>query len=254
MRIALTALVAISLVAVANAAASQREDAERLVRAGEVLTQFTLDEANGIPTQLLERAHGVAVIPGLKRGGILIGGRRGRGVLTVRTPDGRWSNPAFITLTGGSIGWQFGAESTDVVLVFANSRSVRNIEAGRVTFGGDLSAVAGPIGRRSTSAVTGKSEVYIYVRGKTGLFAGAVFEGARLDIDEDASEAFYAADRYTEALEETTHATPASAMRFLDALSAAAALPPPSSPAASPPPARPAEPASSEEAIIYPIG
>src|SRR5690606_25878569 len=115
MRIALTALVAFSFVAIANAAASQREDAERLVRAGEVLTQFTLDDTYGIPIQLLERAHGIAVIPGLKRGGILIGGRRGRGVLTLRTPDDRWSNSACITLTGGSIGWQFGAESADVV-------------------------------------------------------------------------------------------------------------------------------------------
>src|SRR5690606_11206166 len=206
------------------------------------------------PVQLLERAHGIAVIPGLKRGGILIGGRRGRGVLTIRTADGQWSNPAFITLTGGSIGWQLGAESADVVLVFAHSRPLRNLEAGRLTFGGDLSAVAGPVGRRSTAAVTGKSEVYIYVRGKTGLFVGAVFEGARLDIDEDANEAFYAADRYTEALEETTHATPASAMRFLEALSAAAMLPSTPAGPAEPPRSQPGDPASSEEAIIYPIG
>jgi lipid-binding SYLF domain-containing protein len=259
MRIALTAFVALSLTAAAYAGASQREDAERLVRAGNVLTQFTLDDDNGIPAQLLERAHGVAVIPGLKRGGILIGGRRGRGVLTVRTPDGQWSNPAFITLTGGSIGWQFGAESADVVLVFANPRSVRNIAAGRVTFGGDLSAVAGPIGRRSTSAVTGRSEVYIYVRGKTGLFAGAVFEGARLDIDQDASADFYSTDRYTEPLEETTQSTPTSALRFLDSLGAATVLAAPPGSAApalpgSAPRTQPSDPAGSQEAVIYPIG
>lgn len=254
MRIAILALVALATTTLAYAA-STRQDAERLIRAGRVLTEFTTDEAKGIPADLLERAHGVAVIPGLKRGGILIGGRRGRGVLTVRTPDGQWSNPAFITLTGGSIGAQFGAESADVVLVFANELAVRNIEAGRITFGGDASAIAGPVGRRSTAAITGRSEVYVYMRSR-GLYAGAAFEGARLDLDQDASVDFYAADRHTEALEETTAATPSSALRFLDALRHAAVLPPAAAPAAPGTfePAQPAPTPSSEAAVIYPIG
>ena len=168
-------------------------DNEKLARAGAVLHTFTANEEEGIPRDLLQRARGIAVIPSVFRGGFLIGGRRGRGVLAVRGPSGEWSNPAFVTLTGGSIGGQLGAESADVVLIFANDRSINNIASGKFTLGGDATAVAGPFGRRSTKAVTFKSEVYVYMRSR-GLFAGATFEGARLDVDQQGSAAFYAAN------------------------------------------------------------
>jgi hypothetical protein len=113
-----------------------------------VLAAFTADDEQAIPAELLARAQGIAVIPHLIRGGFILGGRRGRGVLSVRTANGQWSNPALITLTGGSIGWQFGAESADVVLVFGNDRSNRHISHGKFTLGGDATAVAGPLGRR----------------------------------------------------------------------------------------------------------
>ena len=174
----------------ASPARAQSSDDEKLARAADVLRAFTVDDDKSIPADLLQRARGIAVIPTLVRGGFFIGGRRGRGVLAVRTPSGEWSNPAFVTLTGGSIGWQFGAESADVVLVFGNDRSVRNISDGRFTLGGDAAAVAGPLGRRTTAAVTGRSEVYIYTHSR-GLFAGAAFEGARLDVDEEGNAVFY---------------------------------------------------------------
>ena len=89
-------------------------------------------------------------------------------------------------MTGGSFGAQFGAESADVVLVFANDRAVRNIASGKFTLGGDATAIAGPLGRRTQTAVTGRAEVYVYMHSR-GLFAGAAFEGTRLDIDQEAS-------------------------------------------------------------------
>src|SRR5215470_15547032 len=112
-------LALLSAASLANAlpAAAETSDSDRLVRASEVLLKFTSDEEKSIPASLLERAHGIAVIPSLIRGGFFIGGRRGRGVLSVREKNGDWSNPAFITLTGGNIGLQFGAEWADVVLV-----------------------------------------------------------------------------------------------------------------------------------------
>src|SRR5262245_51393620 len=106
-----SAVVAIALIAIAGFTAPAQAlpaDDQKLADAAEALHQFTLDEETGIPIALLERAQGIAVIPNMIRGGVIIGGRRGRGVLTVRSPDGGWSNPAFITLTGGSIGGQFG--------------------------------------------------------------------------------------------------------------------------------------------------
>jgi lipid-binding SYLF domain-containing protein len=221
MRVASMSCFAVCVLAAASSwvahSAPQPQDNEKLVRAGGVLHTFTTNDAESIPRELLERARGIAVIPGMIRGGFLIGGRRGRGVLTVRGPTGEWSNPAFITLTGGSIGGQLGAESADVVLIFANDRSIKNIASGKFTLGGDASAVAGPLGARSTKAVTMKSEVYIYVRSR-GLYAGAAFEGARLDVDQEGSATFYAADDGTHPLGEVTASTPESARRFLDVL------------------------------------
>jgi len=244
---ALGALAALAAL-LAGPAAAQR-DAERFVDAAKVLEIFTTDEEHGIPTDILQRARGIAVIPNLIRGGFLFGGRRGRGVIAIRSPNGEWSNPAFLTLTGGSFGAQFGAESADVVLVFANDRAVRNIASGKFTLGGDATAVAGPVGRRTQSAVTGRAEVYVYMHAR-GLFAGAAFEGTRLDIDEQAGAAFYRNTRGVP-LGAQTSETPVAALPFLDALRTAAVFAgQPSSVA--PPGSRPPAP-SAAEATTFPL-
>jgi SH3 domain-containing YSC84-like protein 1 len=243
LRAVLTSTAASIVLALSFGAQAQTEHETRLADATGVLQAFTQDEETSIPTDLLARAHGIAVIPNVIRGGFLIGGRRGRGVLVVKGANGNWSNPAMITLTGGSIGWQFGAESADLILIFANLRSVRNIEDGKFTLGGEASAVAGPMGRHNTSALTGRAEVYAYVRSR-GLYAGAVFEGARLDVDEQGNERFYSSDPIAEPLREQNTATPASARRFLLALERAALVPGPATvqPAAEP-----------EEAQVFPL-
>jgi lipid-binding SYLF domain-containing protein len=202
-------------IAVASPTQAQSDDDEKLARAAEVLRGFTAEDDKSIPADLLQRARGIAVIPTLVRGGFFIGGRRGRGVLAVRMPNGEWSNPAFVTLTGGSMGFQFGVESADVVLVFGNDRSVKNISDGKFTLGGDAAAVAGPLGKRSTAAVTGRSEVYIYTHSR-GLFAGAAFEGARLDVDQEGNALFYGDGRA--ALGAADARSPASVARFLETL------------------------------------
>jgi lipid-binding SYLF domain-containing protein len=230
-----------------SSALGQRNDDAKFVDAAKVLEVFTTDDEHGIPADILQRARGIAVIPDLIRGGFLFGGRRGRGVIAIRSPNGEWSNPAFLTLTAGSFGAQFGAESADVVLVFANDRSVRNIASGKFTLGGDAAAVAGPVGRNARSAVTGRAEVYVYMRTR-GLFAGATFEGTRLDIDQDASAAFYR-DTGGVPLGAQTFETPAAALPFLDALRSAAIL----APAATGDGSAPATPADSEEAVTFPL-
>lgn len=243
-------IIGIAAAWLANAAAAQSDDEQKLAQAATVLRNFTTDEEQGIPIELLQRARGIAVIPNVIRGGFFLGGRRGRGTLIVRSPSGAWSNPAFITLTGGSIGLQFGAEAADVVLVFANDRAVRNIEGGKFTLGGDATAVAGPLGRRNTGAMTGRAEVYVYVRHGRGAFAGAVFEGARLDVDEDGSERFYGAAG-AEALGEQNGGTPESVRRFLDAVQAATLAP---AQTYTSPGAQPAPPPAQEEVRTFPLG
>ncbi len=212
----------IALLTSALAAAQPPTDEDvRLLSAATVINAFMEDADNAIPAELLQRAQGIAVIPNVIRGGFILGGRRGRGVLVVRGEDGRFGNPAFVTLTSGSIGWQIGAESSDIVLVFANQRSVQNITAGRFTMGGDASVAAGPVGRNATMAATFGAEVYAYMRSR-GLFAGATFEGARLEIDAASAVRYYRAGSQIRPLEPQTVATPDSAQRFLAALQSAA--------------------------------
>lgn len=221
---------------------AQKAPESQLVDAAAVLRAFTADDDNAIPLELLQRARGIAVVPNVIRGGFIFGARRGRGVLVVRTGSGEWSNPAFVTLTGGSAGLQIGAESTDLVLVFANDNAVKNLRSGKFTLGGDASAVAGPLGRHATMAVTFRAEVYGYVRSR-GLFAGAAFQGARLAIDDKAAGLFYGSGGGARALDMQNAATPESARQFLRTLTQVAAAP-----------ARQSnEPERQEEAVTFPL-
>lgn len=158
----------------------------------EVLQQIMSIPEKGIPPALLSNASGIAIIPGVIKAGFILGGRYGRGILVIREKDGSWSNPVFISVTGGSIGWQVGIESIDIVLVFKSSRSVEGILKGKFTLGADASIAAGPVGRQASAStdILLKSEIYSYSRSR-GLFAGLALEGAALQINHDADEAFY---------------------------------------------------------------
>jgi lipid-binding SYLF domain-containing protein len=162
--------------------------------AAEVLQTYAALPLRGIPPALLQDAKGVAVIPNSVKLGFVIGGRYGRGVILVRQPDGCWSNPIFITLAGGGIGWQAGVQSTDIVLVFKTSNSLDRIlnGKGKLTLGADVAVAIGPVGRQAEAGTDGqlKAEIYSYSRSR-GLFAGISLEGAGLLIDFGSNEAFY---------------------------------------------------------------
>src|SRR5690606_13323709 len=145
-----------------------------------------------IPDKLLDEAKAVVVIPDTIKAGLVIGGRRGHGLMSVKTPDGTWSNPVFVTLTGGSIGFQAGVQSSDIVLVFRNDRSLDNVVNGKFTLGADASVAAGPVGRNAAAATDGqlKAEIWSWSRAR-GLFAGVALDGAALRIDNDAQAAVY---------------------------------------------------------------
>ncbi len=196
-RLLITALAAATLcVLPAGASADDRParsaQEERVRSAIDVLTEFRDIPETRIPPGMLTGAYGVAVIPNVIKAGFVIGGRRGRGLLTVRHDDGSWSNPTFITLTGGSIGWQIGGQSTDVILVFRSRRSVEGITSGKFTLGADAAVAAGPVGRQTGAATDARlgAEVYSYSRSR-GLFLGVALEGASLSIDDSSNRAFY---------------------------------------------------------------
>src|SRR5213078_3571174 len=145
-----------------------------------------------IPQKLLEITQGIIVIPKLINAGFVVGGKRGRGIAVVKRQDGTWSDPVFVTLTGGSIGFQVGVQSIDLVLVFKNRETLEKIGKGSFTLGGDASITAGPVGRNSSASTDYKleAEVYSYSRSK-GLFAGISLSGSALDVDSKANENFY---------------------------------------------------------------
>ncbi|MCB1866515.1 MAG: lipid-binding SYLF domain-containing protein [Chromatiales bacterium] len=170
------------------------EEAERLREAVDVLEQIMAVPENEIPPALLRDAAGIAIVPGVIKVGFVIGGRHGKGVVSVRGSDGQWSAPAFLSLTSGSVGWQIGAQSTDVVLVFKSRRGIDGIVDGKFTLGADAAVAAGPVGRNASAATDTslKAEVYSYSRSR-GLFAGVSLEGSALEIDAAANSAYYGA-------------------------------------------------------------
>jgi lipid-binding SYLF domain-containing protein len=181
----------LSCVVVTPAHAGQEEN-ERATNAVKVLDEVMRMPEQAIPNKLLETAHAVAVIPSVVKAGLVVGGRHGKGLISVRSADGTWSHPSYISLTGGSIGFQAGVQSTDVVLVFRTPRGVDSIVHGKFTLGADAAVAAGPVGRTAQASTDGqlKAEIYAYSRSR-GLFAGVALDGAVLSIDNDANESVY---------------------------------------------------------------
>jgi lipid-binding SYLF domain-containing protein len=188
----LTLFVGVVLAGACPSAHAQAREQGRLLTASQVLEELRGSRDEAIPQRMLERAYGIAVIPDLTKVAFFAGGRRGHGVLVVRDKQGRFSNPVFITMTGGSFGWQWGVQSTDVVLVITTPKGVEGINGGKVTLGADASVAAGPVGRQAEAATDAsfKSEVYSYSRSR-GVFAGLALDGTAITIDDDANAAFY---------------------------------------------------------------
>lgn len=187
-------LVGVALLGTGAAAlAEDRSDEYRRVEtAASVLTEIMQIPEQAVPPQLLADAEGIAIIPNLFKAGFILGGQRGQGLVMVRRADRSWSNPSFLTLTGGSIGFQIGAESNDIILVFKNRRGVEDMAQGKFTLGGDASIAAGPVGRQASASTDHRlqAEVYSYARSR-GLFAGVSLEGAALQINQAANMRFY---------------------------------------------------------------
>ena len=191
MRLKITLFSIIYLLFVQQALAAGTLD-RRIDAATEVLEDLAKMPEKGIPPSLLSSAYAVAVIPNSIKAGFIIGGSFGRGILVVRQADGGWSNPTFVSMGGGSLGWQVGAQSSDLVIVFKNRKGVDNIANGKIKLGADASIAAGPVGRYTSAATDGRlrAEIYSYSRNR-GLFAGVSLEGAWMRMDNRANFAYY---------------------------------------------------------------
>lgn len=168
-------------------------NARTLERANHVLDDLAAIPFKGIPTRLLAEAEGVAIVPQVIKAGFLVGGRGGHGVVLARDEDGKWSDPVFVNLGGASVGFQAGVESTDLVLVFRNRRSLDRLLDGRgkLTLGADASVAAGPVGRLAAAATDARlqAEILSYSRGR-GVFVGVSADGAVIRADAKSNAMF----------------------------------------------------------------
>jgi lipid-binding SYLF domain-containing protein len=165
---------------------------ERAKRAGEVLSELTSLPDRSPPKALLNQAVCIAVVPGVVQAGFGIGGKVGFGLVSCRH-DNSWSWPAFVGLKGGSFGFQIGAQSVDVVLIFVNQNAARTVAASSFDIGGEASVAAGPLGRDVGAATDyrGQAEIYSYSKSK-GIFAGIKIAGTKWEVDYSANKKAYA--------------------------------------------------------------
>jgi lipid-binding SYLF domain-containing protein len=174
--------------------ASEANDQDR-ERTAELLRDATLvvrelAEAD-IPISRRERTRCVVVLPSMVSGGLVIGARHGRGVVVCRAKS-QWGGPAFVTVTGGSAGFQAGLESSDIVMLIMSERAVAQLFRESFTLGADASAAAGPVGKGAQAGTdtTMTAEILSYARSR-GLFAGAQVSGAVMTQDHAAVHALY---------------------------------------------------------------
>jgi lipid-binding SYLF domain-containing protein len=169
------------------------EESERVENAAKVFEEIMGMPDKAIPKAILEKAEAIAVFPGTIKGGLGVGAHRGKGILSARNRDrGTWSNPAFLTLTGGSFGAQIGAQEIDLVLVIMNKSGLDNLLQNEFKIGGDASVAAGPVGRgaEASTDIQLRAEILSYSRAR-GLFAGVSLTGSAIQEDEEANQRFY---------------------------------------------------------------
>jgi SH3 domain-containing YSC84-like protein 1 len=187
------AVVMLMVLAPVSGALAQSDEADRVREAGVILGEIMAAPDKSIPTSVLEQAEAIAVFPSTIKGAFLVGGQRGKGVISVRdAARGGWSNPGFLTLTGGSFGLQIGGQAVDIILVVNNRRGLEHLLQNQFEIGGEASVAAGPVGRDAAAStdIQLRAEMLSYSRTR-GLFAGISLKGAAIRQDQDANQSFY---------------------------------------------------------------
>jgi lipid-binding SYLF domain-containing protein len=186
--IATTLVLLVTLTAVAS---DREDDVNRTHKATQVFKDIMNAPDQGIPRDLLESAKCIAIIPGDVKFAFIFGANYGRGLATCRTGHG-WSAPMFLAIDGGSVGYQIGGSSTDIVLLFMNDRALQSLLSDKFKLGADASVAAGPVGRNASAGTDLKlnAEILSYSRSK-GVFAGVSLNGAVVQADKSGDVAMY---------------------------------------------------------------
>jgi SH3 domain-containing YSC84-like protein 1 len=186
-------LILVAAVALTPLMAKDNEAAQRLDAAATVFSQVMGTPDKGIPQEMLEHAHCIVIVPDLKTGAFIVGGKYGKGVLSCRNKVGPgWSAPGTVRIEGGSFGFQIGASSTDLIMLIMTERGADKLLASKFTLGAEGSVAAGPVGRTATAQtdVQLHADILSWSRSQ-GLFAGVALEGATLRQDTDDNQAIY---------------------------------------------------------------
>ena len=200
-------------------ASDRDDDVQRIHKATEVFQEIMNTPDKGIPQELLESAKCIAIIPGEKRAAFVVGGDYGKGLATCRTSHG-WSAPLFLAIGGGSVGFQIGASSTDIVMLFMNDRALQSLLSDKFKIGADATAAAGPVGRHAEAGTDIKlnAEILTYSRSK-GAFAGISLDGAVVQADRSGDQAMYGTNASRQEILGGSVPVPASAQPLVTEIS-----------------------------------
>lgn len=213
----LTMMITVGLMA--GAKSGTNEAVKRLGAAQDVLTAAMQADDHSIPKDLIEKAHCVAIIPGLKKAGFIVGAKYGKGVMFCRKEGGGWRGPATVRVEGGSFGLQIGAGETDVILLVMNKSGSDSIIKDSFKMGGEAGVMAGPVGRAATAETDAvmKAKILAYSRAR-GVFAGVALEGSTLRQDLDDNKTLYGKAFTNEQILTEAHATPKVAIALRNKL------------------------------------
>jgi lipid-binding SYLF domain-containing protein len=173
--------------------AAEGDEAKRLTAATTALDEIMGAADKSMPRSILEKAEAIAVFPSMLKGGLVVGGEHGRGVISARDKkNGGWSSPAFLSITGGSFGAQIGGQAIDLILVVNNQRGLEQLVQNQFKIGADAGVDAGPVGREASAStdIQMRAQIFSYSRAR-GLFAGATINGSTIHQDRDGNDRFY---------------------------------------------------------------
>jgi lipid-binding SYLF domain-containing protein len=193
---------------------------ERLTDSTNVFNEIMATPDKGVPQELLQTAHCIIIVPGMKQAALGIGAKWGRGYAVCRQNRAGWGAPAAIRVEGGSFGFQIGGSSTDIVMLLMNERGMRRLLEDKVTLGAEATVAAGPVGRQTAAStdVQMSAEILSWSRSK-GLFAGIALHGATLRPDNDVNEELYGRKLTNKEILMGGQTPPAAAMDLIRALS-----------------------------------
>src|SRR5579862_6773764 len=213
-------LLLVAAVAITPLLAKENESAKRLDEAASVFSEVMAAPDKGIPQEMLENAHCIVIVPGLKIAAFIVGGKYGKGYLSCRNAGGvGWSAPGTVRIEGGSFGFQIGASETDVIMLVMNERGAEKLLSDKFTLGAEASVAAGPVGRTATAQTDAQMHADILSWSRSqGLFAGIALEGATLRQDLDNNAEIYGRKVPNRSIVTKGRRVPQSAVRLIELL------------------------------------